>query len=289
MVSVRTLTIYHTQHATITPSASPLASAISSVQPNFTELYTRALVWLSALPCGFIPPGTSPKTPAHQLCQMVAQGCQRPRWSRATRKPTRISKQNKYQSEGWSYSKSCSSYILQSRCQLISFLHLRKLQSVSCSAFSEQLTHRCPVSGYPFSRWPAQIASIPLEQIQVPAEGLKHLFNLISRPLNTDMGTEVEIWRYHFTQGSFISFVLSPRLPHWNPTQAFHHRFPLQPMRQRHSHKTHQTYNRFILPAQQFLSTASLADRWLYPSTGPLHRSLCRLGQGARKINSLRH
>lgn len=65
------------------------------------------------------------------------------------------------------------------------------------------------------NRLPAQIASIPLEQIWVSAEdvrGLKYLFNLISYPLSTDMGIEVEVLQYYFIQGSFNIFILSPRL-----------------------------------------------------------------------------
>lgn len=61
MVSVKTLMIYHMRCGTITPSASPLASVISSVKLN-SQSSTRGL-WFDSLryPVVFPPPERLPK------------------------------------------------------------------------------------------------------------------------------------------------------------------------------------------------------------------------------------
>lgn len=73
---------------------------------------------------------------------------------------------------------------------------------------------------------PAQIASIPSEWIWVPVEDkrdLKYLFNLISYPLNTNMGIEVlntVLSKAHLTHS--LHHPSSHRAPeHWNPDRPF--------------------------------------------------------------------
>lgn len=200
---VKTLMIYHMQHGTITPSSSPQASVVSSVKPNFTELDTRTLVDSLLYPLVLLPledlanPWITSSASAHTGAEPGGsqQGFQ-----------TKIS-------INWRDEvivKAAQSYILCSRCQLISF-HLRLLQSISCSVFSEQLTHHFPGSAYPFNSLPAQIASIPQSKFGYQQK-IKYLFNLISYPLNTNMGIKVEILQYYFIHRSFNTFVVSPRL-----------------------------------------------------------------------------
>lgn len=70
----------------------------------------------------------------------------------------------------------------------------------------------------------------------------------------------------YFIQISCNRLVVPARFPQGpEALKSFHPRFPSQPMRQCHGHKTHETHNRSILPAQQFLSPGG---HRLYPSTG---------------------
>lgn len=131
------------------------------------------------------------------------------------RKPTRISKQNKYQLEGRSYSKSCRK--LHSLLQMSAdFLPPFKATSKHFLLYFPRTAHpSLPRERVSLQQVACPNCQHPPEQIWVPAEdirGLKYLFNLISYPLNTNMGIKVEILRYYFIHSSFNTFIISPRL-----------------------------------------------------------------------------